>query len=286
MLRSSFIFIARQFSSKPEKTLERKVVVCANGVIAAWHPPQQFPYEYSRPVELKQEKIHKKESPLSDIVDRKTRLLRAPANVELKNIFYTDKHEWFTRNYLIAVEHPPVYTVGIRSKLYSTEEEKRLKDTGADFHRTSRGGLITFHGPGQLVLYPIFDLRRISRKPLGVRRFVELLEQVIIDCASNDFNLLEVGRTKHTGVWVGTNRKLAALGIAVSHGVSYHGLAVNCNTDLSWFDHVVGCGIEGAVATSLSKECNMNISLEDVLPHMQSNNRKRVWMKGKAIEKG
>ncbi|KAK5983106.1 Octanoyltransferase [Trichostrongylus colubriformis] len=171
-------------------------------------------------------------------------------------------------NFILAVEHTPVYTVGIRSKLYSEEEETRLKALGADFYRTSRGGLITFHGPGQLVMYPIFDLKRIAPRPIGVRRYVEMLEQVIIDCATEDFGISGVGRTQHTGVWVGENRKLAALGIAVSHGVSYHGLALNCNTDLSWYDHVVGCGIEGAEATSLSRECGRNVSIEETIPKM------------------
>ncbi|PIO65229.1 lipoyl(octanoyl) transferase [Teladorsagia circumcincta] len=156
----------------------------------------------------------------------------------------------------------------IRSKLYSQEEETRLKGLGADFFRTSRGGLITFHGPGQLVMYPIFDLKRIAPRPIGVRRYVEMLEQVIINCATEDFHISNVGRTQHTGVWVGENRKLAALGIAVSHGVSYHGLALNCNTDLGWYDHVVGCGIEGAEATSLSRECHRDVSIEETVPKM------------------
>lgn len=171
-------------------------------------------------------------------------------------------------NFILAVEHSPVYTVGIRSNLYSKEEEMRLKALGADFYRTSRGGLITFHGPGQLVMYPIFDLKRIAPRPIGVRRYVEKLEQVIINCAAEDFKIPNVGRTEHTGVWIGTDRKLAALGIAVSHGVSYHGLALNCNTDLSWYSHVVGCGIEGVEATSLSVECKRNISVKETLPRM------------------
>ncbi|KAK6748749.1 hypothetical protein RB195_001398 [Necator americanus] len=134
------------------------------------------------------------------------------------------------------------------------------------FSRTSRGGLITFHGLGQLVIYPIFELKRVAARPIGVRRYVEMLEQVIIDCATDDFNIPNVGRTKHTGVWVRPDRKLAALGIAVSHGVSYHGLALNCNTDLTWFEHVVGCGIEGVEATSLSRECQRDVSIHETLP--------------------
>ncbi|VDM57554.1 unnamed protein product [Angiostrongylus costaricensis] len=81
-------------------------------------------------------------------------------------------------NFLLVVEHTPVYTVGIRSELYPEDEENRLRRLGADFHRTSRGGLITFHGPGQLVIYPIFDLKRIAARPIGVRRYVEMIEQV------------------------------------------------------------------------------------------------------------
>lgn len=178
------------------------------------------------------------------------------------------KAEEASLNFLLAVEHTPVYTVGIRSKLYTEEEELRLKALGADFYRTSRGGLITFHGPGQLVMYPIFDLKKIAPRPIGVKRYVEMLEQVIIDCAGQDFSIARVGRTQHTGVWVGDNRKLAAIGIAVSHGVSYHGLALNCNTDLSWYEHVVGCGIEGAEATSLSRECGRDVTIEETLPKM------------------
>lgn len=172
------------------------------------------------------------------------------------------------KNFLLALEHNPVYTVGIRSKFYSAEEEKRLVSLGADFHRTSRGGLITFHGPGQLVLYPIFDLRRISQHSHGARTYVNALEEVIIRCATDVFKVPNVGRTENTGVWVGADRKLAALGVAVSHGISYHGLALNCNTDLSWFDHIVGCGIEGVETTSLSRECRRDISPDEVLPHM------------------
>uniref|UniRef100_A0A8R1ER92 lipoyl(octanoyl) transferase n=2 Tax=Caenorhabditis japonica TaxID=281687 RepID=A0A8R1ER92_CAEJA len=149
-----------------------------------------------------------------------------------------NKSEKQSLNFILALEHKPVYTVGIRSKQYTKEEERRLRELGAEFHRTSRGGLITFHGPGQLVLYPICDIRRISTRNLGVRNFVDKLEQTIIDSATEGFGIHSVGRTENTGVWVCGERKLAAIGIAVSGGVSYHGIAINCNTDLAWFDNV------------------------------------------------
>ncbi|PAV74308.1 hypothetical protein WR25_23557 [Diploscapter pachys] len=170
------------------------------------------------------------------------------------------------RGYLLAVEHNPVYTIGIRTKMYDSEEdEKKLRNLGAEFHRTSRGGLITFHGPGQLVVYPIFDLRSISPKPLGVRKYVDNLEQVIIDTAT-EFGISRVGRTENTGVWVDGTRKIAAIGVAVSHSVSYHGIAINANVDLKWFDHIVACGIEGVETTSFSKELHKNISPSHILP--------------------
>ncbi|CAJ0600866.1 unnamed protein product [Cylicocyclus nassatus] len=254
MLRSSLLHQGRRFlTSDIRNDLRKRIVVCPNGAVAAWHPAPAFPYEHTRPVELR--KNEEEETALSAAVKCTNRWKKGPVNSQLKDIFYTSKHEWYTRNFLLAVEHTPVYTVGIRSKLYTEEEELKLKALGADFYRTSRGGLITFHGPGQLVIYPIFNLKHIAPRPIGVKKYVEMLEQIVIDCASEDFNVSNVGRTQHTGVWVGQTKKLAALGIAVSHGVSYHGLAMNCNTDLSWFDHVVACGIEGAEATSLSREC-------------------------------
>ncbi|NP_001335548.1 Octanoyl-[acyl-carrier-protein]:protein N-octanoyltransferase LIPT2, mitochondrial [Caenorhabditis elegans] len=177
-----------------------------------------------------------------------------------------NKSETHSLNFILALEHTPVYTVGIRSKGYTKEEETRLMRLGAEFHRTSRGGLITFHGPGQLVLYPICDVRRISIKQLGVRHFVDKLEQTIIDAATEGFGIKNVGRTANTGVWVSNERKLAAIGIAVSGGVSYHGIAINCNTDLRWFDNIVGCGIEGVSTTSLSQETSRNVTVSDARP--------------------
>lgn len=177
-----------------------------------------------------------------------------------------NKSETHSLNFILALEHKPVYTVGIRSKGYTKEEEERLKQLRAEFYRTSRGGLITFHGPGQLVLYPICDVRRVSTRQLGVRSFVDKLEQTIIDSATDGFGIRDVGRTENTGVWVSGERKLAAIGIAVSGGVSYHGIAINCNTDLTWFDNIVGCGIEGVSTTSLSRELNRNVTVSEARP--------------------
>ncbi|GMS96136.1 hypothetical protein PENTCL1PPCAC_18311 [Pristionchus entomophagus] len=170
------------------------------------------------------------------------------------------------RHFLLLLQHNPVYTVGIRSKTVSEEEEIRLKGLGADFHRTSRGGLITFHGPGQLVVYPILALKGLrdsSGKILGVRRYVEQLEECIIR-TSSVLGVNGVDRVDGLpGVWVEGRRKLASLGVSVQHGVTGHGLALNCHMDLSWFDKIVACGISGVQMTSLRQETSALLHTPD-----------------------
>lgn len=126
--------------------------------------------------------------------------------------FMIDKHKSAVdgasnNNVLLMVEHPPVYTIGIRTQDYPPSEEKKLKDIGADFHRTDRGGLITFHGPGQLVVYPILNLKNFD--DLSVRCYVHKLEEVIVDVC-NSYGL-SGQRSPHTGVWIGDD-KVCALG--------------------------------------------------------------------------
>merc|ERR1740131_609887 len=145
-------------------------------------------------------------------------------------------------NFLILLEHPPVYTTGIRSKEYSVHEEERLKNLGADFVRSNRGGLITFHGPGQLVAYPILDLNQFikdsdlsgkKRKLLSMKWYIETLEEVIIQTLKSGSNI-EGFRSPHTGVWVNKSneKKICAMGVHNSDLVTSHGLALNCDIDL------------------------------------------------------
>lgn len=167
------------------------------------------------------------------------------------------------RNSLILVEHEPVYTVGIRSKQYNNDyisqlkselEERKLR---ADFVETNRGGLITFHGPGQLVAYPIFYLGDFTKtiKNRSIKAYVNVLEATIID------TLAKVGlKGAHTvqeypGVWIdGGERKIAFIGVSCKRFVTMHGISINCNCDLSWFDHIVSCGIEDKLITSVRQE--------------------------------
>ncbi|KAL6259967.1 hypothetical protein P5V15_009876 [Pogonomyrmex californicus] len=170
------------------------------------------------------------------------------------------QHSDETANTLVLLEHEPVYTVGIRDKRYTEKDESKLRNFGAEFWRTNRGGLITFHGPGQLVAYPVLDLKQFHT---SIRWYVQQVERMVIRVCA-EFGI-KAETSPDTGVWVG-DRKICAIGIHGSRYITTHGLALNCNTDLKWFDHIVPCGIEGKGVTSISRELDMNVTFLDVLP--------------------
>jgi lipoyl(octanoyl) transferase len=152
---------------------------------------------------------------------------------------------------LLLLEHPPVVTLGVRrrgdrSHVLATDEA--LAEQGIEVHESGRGGDVTYHGPGQLVGYPIVDLRPDR---CDVHRYVRDLEEVIIRTAA-DFGLAGVRVPGLTGVWVGSD-KLAAIGVRISRWVTSHGLAVNVTTDLRGFQVIVPCGIADRGVTSFSK---------------------------------
>lgn len=189
------------------------------------------------------------------------------SGLKLQKVLSSHHHQNLSKDTcdtLILLEHDPVFTVGIRDKGYTIEEEERLKKLGAEFYRTNRGGLITFHGPGQLVAYPILNLKHFK---CSVKWYVSQIEEMIIRlCAEYG---IKAGTSPDTGVWV-NDRKICAIGIHGSRYITTHGLALNCNTNLSWFDHIVPCGIEGKGVTSISKELNKNVTVQDVLPLFQN----------------
>ena len=161
---------------------------------------------------------------------------------------------------LLLVEHFPVYTIGRggdEANLLASPE--RLREIGAEFHRTDRGGDITFHGPGQLVAYPIVELR----DPLDLRRYVRSLEQAIIDTAAA-FGVPAHRLDGLTGVWVEGSRKLAAIGVRVRRGVTTHGLALNVNTELRWFAEMIPCGIADKEVTTLARELGHRVEMGEV----------------------
>ena len=161
-----------------------------------------------------------------------------------------------TPNFLLFCEHPPVYTMGKSGKPeHLLLDETGLACVGATYHRIHRGGDITFHGPGQLVGYPIFDLENFFT---DIHRYMRTLEEAVIrTCADLG---LDAGRIPGlTGVWLdydgGENpRKICALGVRASRWVTMHGFALNVNTDLRYFNHIVPCGIVGKSVTSLAAE--------------------------------
>lgn len=177
---------------------------------------------------------------------------------------YHHKHLTKSANTLVLLEHEPVYTVGIRKGEYTEADEKKLRSLGADFWKTNRGGLITFHGPGQLVAYPILDLKQFRT---SIRWYIRQMEHTVIRvCAELGIKAMT---SPHTGVWVG-DRKICAIGVHGSRYITTHGLALNCNINLGWFEHIVPCGIEGKGVTSISKEIGADITVDDVIPLFRS----------------
>lgn len=159
---------------------------------------------------------------------------------------------------VLLLEHPSVFTAG------RSTQPGDLPFDGSPVIEVDRGGRITWHGPGQLVAYPIVRLG----EPLDVRRFVERLEQAIIDtCAALG---LATGRVRdRTGVWVDGERKVAAIGVRVSRGATMHGLALNCSCDLTAYERIVPCGIRDAGVTSLSAELDRTITVAQAAAVLQ-----------------
>jgi len=149
---------------------------------------------------------------------------------------------------LILVEHPPVITLGKSAEdghiLFA---EDYLREQGVEIHKIERGGDVTYHGPGQIVGYPIFDIKHGG---IGIRTFVENLEQLFIRLLKEEFDIPAGKDPVHTGVWV-NGSKITAIGLAVKRGVTMHGFAFNVNTNMSHFQLIVPCGIADRGVTSL-----------------------------------
>lgn len=164
---------------------------------------------------------------------------------------------------VILLEHEPVYTAGKRTEPH----ERPLTGTGAAVVDVDRGGKITWHGPGQLVGYPIVRLP----DPVDVVAYVRRVEQLLIDvCAELGLAAVRIDRRGWSGVWAvdgdGPPRKVAAIGVRVAQGVTMHGFALNCDCDLRWYDHMVPCGIPDAGVTSLSAELGRRVTVAEITP--------------------
>ena len=175
--------------------------------------------------------------------------------VQLQERLVELKQRESSADILLFVEHPHVYTLG-----RGGDEANVLSAQDVPVHRTSRGGDVTYHGPGQLVVYPIVDLRSKLRK--DVHRYVRNLELSAIRTLA-DFGIATTRRPPYTGIWIG-DRKIAAIGVAVRRCITYHGLALNVNTDLSYFQRIIPCGLTWAEVTSIQKEMGLEQSVGDV----------------------
>lgn len=175
--------------------------------------------------------------------------------VDLKIQNRREEKEDETPNYFLFVEHPHVYTLGKRGAISNLLlSEKQLEAKGATFYKINRGGDITYHGPGQIVGYPILDLENFFT---DIHKYLRFLEEAIILTLA-EYNIIGVRSEGETGVWldVGTPfaRKICAMGVRASRWVTMHGFALNVNANLGYFDNIIPCGIKGKAVTSLNVE--------------------------------
>lgn len=199
-------------------------------------------------------------------------------NVQKKSLVYSQEVETFdaglqTSNYLLFVEHPPVYTLGKSgNKENVLLDDNGLKERKIQFFNTNRGGDITFHGPDQIVGYPILDLEKFYT---DIGKYLRNLEEVII-LTMAEYGLKGDRSTGETGVWIepgiaGRERKICAIGVRCSRWITMHGFAFNVNTDLTYFNHIIPCGIVNKQVTSLEKELGYKVDIEEVKEKIKKN---------------
>ena len=177
------------------------------------------------------------------------------AIVDLKIRNRREETQLETPNYFLFVEHPHVYTLGKSGDMANLLlSEKQLEAKGATFYKINRGGDITYHGPGQIVGYPILDLENFFT---DIHKYLRFLEEVII-LTLVEYGIESTRSEGETGVWLGVGtpfaRKICAMGVRASRWVTMHGLALNVNVDLGYFDQIIPCGIKGKAVTSLQVE--------------------------------
>lgn len=209
-----------------------------------------------------------------EVWDYQEALLKDAVEMKRSQVSGNDVNE--VRNYLLFVEHPPVYTLGKSGKPEHVliSETKRL-EKGIEYFHINRGGDITFHGPQQLVAYPIFDLEQFKT---DIGWYLRSLEEVII-LTMAEYGLQGARSAGETGVWIepnvkGRERKICAMGIRCSRWLTMHGLAFNVNTDLNYFNYIIPCGIVNKQVTSLEKELGRIVPMDEVKQRVKRNFKK------------
>jgi lipoate-protein ligase B len=169
------------------------------------------------------------------------------------------------KNLVLLLEHPAVFTLGRRGELgHLTVSEAFLKEAGISIIQVERGGQVTFHGPGQLVMYPIVDLKTTR---LGVTGYVECLEQIMIQVV-RDWKIEAERNVKYRGIWF-DERKMGSIGIAIRRGICFHGLALNVNLSLEPFQWINPCGLQDVDMTSMAQELGREVSMSRVRRSMK-----------------
>ena len=175
---------------------------------------------------------------------------------------FTDSRSAMTRDRILFLQHPPVYTLGLNG-----DPQHVLNAGNIPVLNIDRGGQVTFHGPGQLVVYPLLDVRRLK---LNVRKLVEALENAVIDTLAK-YNISAKGRRDAPGIYTETGAKIAALGLRIRHGCCYHGLAFNVAMDLEPFSRINPCGFDDLDVTQVSElggPANVDQVADDLWPHL------------------
>lgn len=212
-------------------------------------------------------KIHIQELGLKDykeVWDYQEKLFKEILDKKIRNRRENLSEE--TPNYLLMVEHPHVYTLGKSGKPeHFLLDDSQLKEKNASFYKINRGGDITYHGPGQLVGYPILDLENFFT---DIHKYLRFLEEAII-LTLKEYGLKPERSEGETGVWLDVDtpyaRKICAMGVRASRWVTMHGFALNVNADLGYFDHIIPCGIRGKAVTSLNVELGCKeVSVKEV----------------------
>jgi lipoyl(octanoyl) transferase len=205
--------------------------------------------------------------------DYQTELFDTVVKTKIENRKLDEEQQKLTDNYLIFCQHPHVYTLGKSgSDNNLLLDEKGLKEKSANYYKINRGGDITYHGPGQIVGYPILDLDNFFT---DIHKYLRLLEEAVIITLMHYG--VEAGRIEGlTGVWIDyveqkNPRKICALGVKSSRWVTMHGFAFNVNTDLDYFNNIVPCGIEDKTVTSLDKEIDRVVDIVEVEEILKKN---------------
>lgn len=205
--------------------------------------------------------------------DYQTKLFQETLDIKKANRDLPARDQQVTSNYLIFCEHPHVFTLGKSGDPANLLlNDAQLQALGATYIHTSRGGDITYHGPGQCVVYPVIDLENFFT---DIHKYMRTLEEAVILTLA-EFGM-PAGRINGlTGVWIdheipGRERKICAMGVKTSRWVTMHGLALNVNSDLSFFDKIVPCGIADKGVTSMEKELRHKVSMIDVRKSLEKN---------------